>query len=68
MPNIIDLTMPVQDHFRWPVDRRLAADFAKGDPFQITYVGWAKSFDEWVSRERLQFDSNPPRVIELPTK
>ena len=31
---------------------------------KITYVGWAKSFDEWVSRERLQFDSNPPRVIE----
>ena len=36
MPRIIDLTMPIEDHFRWPVGRELAADFARGDLFQIT--------------------------------
>jgi hypothetical protein len=23
MPRIVDLSMPVVDHFRWPVERRL---------------------------------------------
>ncbi len=40
MSHIIDLTMPVSDHFRWPVERQLKADFAQGDDFQITWVGW----------------------------
>jgi kynurenine formamidase len=39
MSRIIDLTMPVSDHFRWPVERRLLADQAKGDLFQVTWVG-----------------------------
>jgi arylformamidase len=40
MSRIVDLTMPVEDHFRWPVDRRLKSDFAKGDQFQVTWAGW----------------------------
>jgi kynurenine formamidase len=38
--NIIDLTMPISDHFRWKVERKLASDFAKGDQFQATWAGW----------------------------
>ena len=33
---LIDLTMPIADHFRWPVDRRQK----KSDTFQVTWVGW----------------------------
>jgi kynurenine formamidase len=40
MSRIVDLTMPVADHFRWSVDRRLKGDFAKGDAFQVTWIGW----------------------------
>jgi kynurenine formamidase len=40
MMKIIDLSMPIEDHLRWPVDRQLAKDFARGDQFQITWVGW----------------------------
>ena len=39
--SLIDLTMPVADHFRWPVERRLVADHSKGDPFQVTWQGFA---------------------------
>ncbi|MGI9508178.1 MAG: cyclase family protein [Geminicoccaceae bacterium] len=41
MPAPIDLTMPIVDHFRWPVERRLVADHAKGDLFQVTWLGAA---------------------------
>lgn len=41
MPGLIDLTMPIADHFRWPVERRLLADHAKGDLFQVTWFGLA---------------------------
>ena len=41
MDNPIDLTMPIADHFRWPVDRRTVADHARGDMFQVTYLGFA---------------------------
>ncbi|MDH3662447.1 MAG: cyclase family protein [Alphaproteobacteria bacterium] len=37
----IDLTMPIADHFRWPVERRLVADHGKGDLFQVTWQGFA---------------------------
>lgn len=40
MPRIIDLSMPIEDHFRWPVERRLKSDHAKGDLFQVTWLGW----------------------------
>jgi kynurenine formamidase len=41
MPRVIDLSMPIADHFRWPVDRRLTSDHARGDLFQVTWAGWA---------------------------
>jgi arylformamidase len=41
MPDLIDLTMPIEDHFRWPVERRTVADHAKGDLFQVTWLGFA---------------------------
>ena len=40
MPRIIDLSMAIEDHFRWPVERRLTSDHAKGDLFQVTWLGW----------------------------
>ena len=33
MPGIIDLSMAIVDHFRWPVERRLNSDHGKGDLF-----------------------------------
>jgi len=41
MSVLVDLTMPIIDHFRWPVERRLVADHAKGDLFQVTWQGFA---------------------------
>jgi arylformamidase len=40
MPRIIDLSMPIEDHFRWPVERRLSRSYAQGDLFQVTWLGW----------------------------
>lgn len=40
MARIIDLSMPIEDHFRWPVERRVKGDHAKGDVFQSTWLGW----------------------------
>ena len=40
MADIVDLTMPIEDHFRWKLDRDLVGDFDKGDNFQITRLGW----------------------------
>jgi arylformamidase len=39
MPRIIDLTLPIEEHFRWGVERRLKGDFAEGDDFQVTWLG-----------------------------
>lgn len=41
MRRVIDLTYPIEDHFRWPVERTLPASFERGDDFQITRVGFA---------------------------
>lgn len=41
MPAPIDLTMPIADHFRWPVERRTIAAHGKGDLFQVTWLGFA---------------------------
>lgn len=41
MPRIIDLSYPIEDHFRWKVQRELAASFEQNDDFQITRVGFA---------------------------
>ena len=40
MPRVIDLSLPIADHFRWPVERRVKGDVAKGDTYQITWAGW----------------------------
>ncbi len=40
MARIIDLSMPVEDHFRWPVERTQAGDLERGDTFQVTRLGW----------------------------
>jgi arylformamidase len=40
MPRIIDLSMPIEDHFRWPVERHLKSAHARGDLFQVTWLGW----------------------------
>ena len=39
MSRIIDLSMPIADHFRWPVERRVRGDQSKGDVFQATWIG-----------------------------
>ena len=39
MSRIIDLSMPIEDHFRWPVERRVKGDQASGDVFQATWIG-----------------------------
>lgn len=39
MSRIIDLSMPIEDHFRWPVERHIKGDQAKGDVFQATWIG-----------------------------
>jgi kynurenine formamidase len=39
MPEIIDLTMPIENHFRWKVERSLAGSYDAGDPFQVTRLG-----------------------------
>jgi len=33
--------MPIEDHFRWRVEREKAQSFEAGDQFQVTRVGWA---------------------------
>lgn len=37
---IIDLSVPIADHFRWPVERRTIGDHAKGDLAEVTWLGW----------------------------
>lgn len=41
MKKIIDLSTPIRDHFRWPVERTVKGDFSKGDLFQVTHLHWA---------------------------
>ena len=38
MPRIIDLSYPIENHFRWKVQRELAAAFERGDNFQVTRI------------------------------
>ena len=40
MTRIVDLSMPIEDHFRWPVERRIAGSHAQGDVFEATWAGW----------------------------
>ncbi|MAG97670.1 MAG: cyclase family protein [Alphaproteobacteria bacterium] len=39
MAKIVDLSVPIEDHFRWPIDRQLKASHAEGSDFQVTYLG-----------------------------
>jgi len=41
MSRIVDLSTPIADHFRWPVERSLRGDFEQGDVFQVTRLGWS---------------------------
>lgn len=40
MPRIIDLSMPIESHFRWPVERRQVSSHEAGDVSQKTWLGW----------------------------
>ena len=40
MTRIVDLSMPIEDHFRWPVERSQKGDLEAGDVFQISRLGW----------------------------
>ncbi len=40
MTRIVDLSMPIEDHFRWPVARSQKGDLEAGDVFQITRLDW----------------------------
>lgn len=39
MSRIIDLTVSIEPHFRWSMERSLKSDFAEGSQFQITWLG-----------------------------
>ncbi|HJM50961.1 MAG TPA: cyclase family protein [Alphaproteobacteria bacterium] len=41
MTKIVDLSVAIEDHLRWPVDRKLLASHDEGSNFQVTYVGGA---------------------------
>jgi len=38
MSRIVDLSVSIEPHFRWPMERSLKGDFAKGDAFQVTLL------------------------------
>ncbi len=40
MTRIVDLSMPIEEHFRWPVERSQKGDLEAGDVYQITRLGW----------------------------
>lgn len=41
MPRIVDLTVSIEPHFRWPMERSLKSDFSTGSQFQVTWIGLA---------------------------
>lgn len=68
MPKLIDLTLPVADHFRWKVERALKAGHARGDQFQITWIGWTVHGFTHVDALPLKVpdaDGAPARVIAM---
>ena len=38
MARIIDLSMAIEDHLRWPVERPPKSDHAKGELFRVTWL------------------------------
>ncbi len=57
--SIIDLTMPIADHFRWPVERSLKSSFETGDMAQVTHMGWAVHGFTHVDAPRHMFPEGP---------
>ncbi len=41
MSRIVDLSVAIEPHFRWHMERSLRSDFARGDAFQVTWLGLA---------------------------
>jgi len=39
MSRIIDLTVSIEPHFRWPMERSLKSSFEDGAQFQVTWLG-----------------------------
>jgi kynurenine formamidase len=39
MTRIVDLTLPIQEHFRWAIERESSGDFAAGDQYRSTRFG-----------------------------
>ena len=55
MPKIIDLTMPIGKHVRWPVERKLLGDLAQrkeADGFHMHYFSNYPVWYRWIE-ERL---------------
>jgi arylformamidase len=40
MKKIIDLTFPIEDHFRWKVERGFSSELREGNQFQVTRVSF----------------------------
>lgn len=62
---IVDLTYPIVDHFRWPVERTLLKDHARGDPFQVTRIALATHAFTHVDSPRHYFPG-APTTSEVP--
>jgi len=53
-PRFIDLSMPIHEHFRWPVDTRLRGDPVAGDQYRVARVvlvgnEWLWGEGQWVA-------------------
>jgi kynurenine formamidase len=68
MARIIDLSMTIDDHFRWPVERHLKSAHARGDLFQVTWLGWpVHGFTHMDSPRHFFADGNTTSDIPLET-
>ncbi|MEM7021124.1 MAG: cyclase family protein [Pseudomonadota bacterium] len=38
--SMVDLSMSIEDHFRWPVERQVKGSHVRGDVFEATWLGW----------------------------
>ena len=54
MRRIIDLTMPIAKHVRWPVERKLLGDLAKGDAFHSRWTCLATRRMSFIRDPRYQ--------------
>ena len=65
MNQIVDLTMPIENHFRWPVDRQLKEDFNTGSTFQVTWAGWGVHGFTHIDAPR-HIDPNGQTTSDIP--